>query len=250
MFRAIIFVVLSPVLASAATADVNRTCAQIQGPDFGIHSCTQAVPDGERAHKDIQAEVNVSRVGTNVGNDASGQTTFGFRGELQTVQNTAAQDDLEKVNSAAAGSKTGLTQLPELLARVKEGVVVVSARQKINVERGKKTKDPLFEEYFGDLLDGADKPKSVTSQGPGFVIDASGLILTAAHVVDGADEIVVTLHDGTKLESTKVVGTDPKTGIALIKTKSSDRLKTLKFGDSAAVRIGDWLLAIGNSFGT
>jgi len=84
--------------------------------------------------------------------------------------------------------------------------------------------------------------------GTGFVIRDDGLIVTNNHVVDGVDEIVVVFSDGTRSDA-EVVGTDPKTDVALIRAKAKRDYVTLKMGDSDALLPGDWVIAIGNPFG-
>ncbi|MFA5041656.1 MAG: Do family serine endopeptidase, partial [Bdellovibrionales bacterium] len=82
----------------------------------------------------------------------------------------------------------------------------------------------------------------------GFIVDAAGFIVTNRHVIDGADEINVILQDDTNLTAT-VVGTDKKTDLALLKVKPKAALTAVAFGDSEKVRVGDWILAIGNPYG-
>ena len=84
--------------------------------------------------------------------------------------------------------------------------------------------------------------------GSGFIVDASGLIVTSHHVVRGADSVTVTLLDGRKLEA-EVVGVDPKTDLALIDVDSDESLPVVEFGDSDRTRVGDWVVAVGNPFG-
>ena len=86
------------------------------------------------------------------------------------------------------------------------------------------------------------------SLGSGFIIDPSGLVVTNNHVIEGADEITVTLQDNTSLKAT-VVGRDDRVDVALLRVKSDKPLPAVKFGDSDAERVGDWVLAIGNPFG-
>ena len=108
-----------------------------------------------------------------------------------------------------------------------------------------------FEEFFKDFMD-RNRPKGgarrATSLGSGFIIDKSGLVVTNNHVIAGADEIKVILKDGTRLEA-KVVGRDKKTDIALLKVKPKGDLPTVPFGNSDTMRVGDWVVAIGNPFG-
>jgi serine protease Do len=109
-----------------------------------------------------------------------------------------------------------------------------------------------FEEFFREFFDRQqrrDTPqRRSTSLGSGFIIDASGLVVTNNHVVAEADEIIVTLADDTKLEA-KIVGRDAKTDLALLKVQPKAPLPALSFGDSTASRVGDWVIAIGNPFG-
>jgi serine protease Do len=106
-----------------------------------------------------------------------------------------------------------------------------------------------FDQFFGQDGDTPDsRPQRVQSLGSGFVIDASGLIVTNNHVIDGADEITANFSDGTKLPAT-LVGHDDKTDLALLRVKPLKPLTAVKFGDSATMRVGDWVMAIGNPFG-
>ena len=86
------------------------------------------------------------------------------------------------------------------------------------------------------------------SLGSGFIIDPSGIVVTNNHVIDGADEITVTLQDNTSLKA-KVLGRDETGDIALLQVKPDKPLPAVQFGDSDAERVGDWVLAIGNPFG-
>jgi serine protease Do len=105
-----------------------------------------------------------------------------------------------------------------------------------------------FEEFFRQFREQQPSPRPVTALGSGFIIDASGLVVTNNHVVADADEIQVTLHDDTILQA-ELVGTDPLTDLALLRVKTDKPLPAARFGDSNALRIGDWVMAIGNPFG-
>ena len=107
-----------------------------------------------------------------------------------------------------------------------------------------------FEEFFKDFLDrrGGGVPRKVTSLGSGFVVDPRGLVVTNHHVIADADEITVTFNDGTSLKA-ELAGRDPKTDLALLRVKTDKELPFLEFGDSDRLRVGDWVLAIGNPFG-
>ncbi len=108
-----------------------------------------------------------------------------------------------------------------------------------------------FEDLFRDFLDRGnpqDRPRSTTALGSGFIISADGYIVTNNHVIDGADEIVIDFFDGRELDA-KLIGTDPKTDIALLKVEADEPLPFVSFGDSDVSRVGDWVLAIGNPLG-
>lgn len=106
--------------------------------------------------------------------------------------------------------------------------------------------DDFFERFFGDR-----SPKEFKSQslGSGFILDKDGYIITNNHVVENADEIMVRLSDEHEFEA-EIIGTDPKTDLALIKIDpKEDVLHAVKLGESTEVRVGDWVMAIGNPFG-
>ena len=97
-----------------------------------------------------------------------------------------------------------------------------------------------FEEFFEDFFNrkGGRSPsdRKVSSLGSGFVVDGKeGLIVTNNHVIDGADEIIVNFHDGTKLKVDKVLGKDTKTDLALLKVTPKKPLPAVQFGSSAAI---------------
>ena len=105
--------------------------------------------------------------------------------------------------------------------------------------------DPRFREFFRQLPNG-QMPPSV-GMGSGFIIDASGIIMTNSHVVNNAEEVIVTLHDGRKFTATDVK-TDPQTDVAIVRIENSPDLHPISFGDSDAMQVGDWVLAVGSPF--
>lgn len=159
-------------------------------------------------------------------------------------------------------STVSLARGPESVAGIAEGlqdtVVNISTTQTLkgsaekDAPAGPGPKGSPFEEFFNDFFDNQNKegpPRKVSSLGSGFVIDPSGLIVTNNHVIEGADEIFVNFTDGTKLKVSKVLGHDPKTDLALLKVEPKQPLKAASFGDSSKMRVGDWVMAIGNPFG-
>ncbi len=107
--------------------------------------------------------------------------------------------------------------------------------------------DPRFQEFFrGGPRRGMIPRKR--GGGSGFVVDASGIIMTNNHVVSGADEVRVHFMDGREFVA-KEIKTDPRTDVAILRIEGAGALKPLKLGDSTAMQVGDWVLAIGSPFG-
>ncbi len=109
----------------------------------------------------------------------------------------------------------------------------------------------FFEEFFNRQERGGtpqQRPRRVSSLGSGFVIDPQGIIVTNNHVIEQADEVEVNFADGSKLPA-EVVGRDQKTDLAVLRVKPPQPLAYVEFGNSDAIRVGDWVMAIGNPFG-
>ena len=104
-----------------------------------------------------------------------------------------------------------------------------------------------FEDLFRDFLEKQPQRRR-SAMGSGFIIDSSGIVVTNNHVIQDAEEITVTLHDKTQLKAT-LVGRHPKTHLAVLKVKPTKKLPFVSFGDSKKLRVGDWVMAIGNPFG-
>lgn len=112
--------------------------------------------------------------------------------------------------------------------------------------------DPFFRRFFGNQLppssgEGSTQERTERGLGSGFIISRDGQVITNAHVVDGADRVMVTLKDGRELEG-KVVGVDSVTDVAVIKI-AGDNLPTLQLSDSDQIEPGEWAIAIGNPLG-
>ena len=107
----------------------------------------------------------------------------------------------------------------------------------------------MFEEFFERFFRNAPQsPRKERSLGSGFIISQDGYILTNDHVVDGADEIKVKLSDGREFTG-EIRGLDPKLDLALIKIDAGEDLPVARLGDSEAIKVGEWVMAIGNPFG-
>ena len=106
-----------------------------------------------------------------------------------------------------------------------------------------------FEEFFKQFQDPNQGKRRAQSLGSGFIIDKKGYVITNNHVIENAEKIMVILHDDKSFEA-EVVGKDPKTDVALLKINPKNtNLKAVKFGNSNDLRVGDWVMAIGNPFG-
>jgi serine protease Do len=158
----------------------------------------------------------------------------------------------------------------DLAAKLLPAVVNVASSTTVTARNGGPGPDfPMFppgspfEQFFKDFLNRnhpggqggpgghPDQPapeRRMQSLGSGFIVDPSGIIVTNNHVIDGADEITVTLQDNTSLKAT-VIGRDDRMDIAVLQVKSDKPLPAVQFGDSDASRVGDWVVAIGNPFG-
>ncbi|MCI0465523.1 MAG: Do family serine endopeptidase, partial [Beijerinckiaceae bacterium] len=115
--------------------------------------------------------------------------------------------------------------------------------------------EDLFEEFFrrhqqggGDRQEPKRRERKSNSLGSGFVIDPSGIVITNNHVIADASEVTVIFNDGQKLKA-EIVGKDEKIDIAVLRVKPDKPLKAVKFGDSDKIRVGDWVVAVGNPFG-
>lgn len=109
---------------------------------------------------------------------------------------------------------------------------------------------PFFKQFFGPQMRQRSQPQPRTQmgQGSGFIIEKDGYILTNNHVVEGADTITVHFNDGKNLDA-KLIGADPLSDVALIKVESDKDLPTVPMGNSDAMEVGEWVIAIGNPFG-
>ena len=146
---------------------------------------------------------------------------------------------------SAAG--TPLPSLAPMLERTMPAVVNISTTTNVKMRENPLLRDPFFRHFF-ELPNQPRLRKRKNSLGSGVIIDKdAGLVLTNNHVIHKADEIVVTLNDGRQLQA-KLVGTDPAADIAVIQIPA-DNLTELPIADSDQLRVGDFVVAIGNPFG-
>ncbi|MEO7387577.1 MAG: DegQ family serine endoprotease [Gammaproteobacteria bacterium] len=159
---------------------------------------------------------------------------------------------------AAPAPAAGLPDFKAIIKRNQASVVNISTTQQVHGEDGAHGNlrgmppgfPPGFEEFFRPFrgMPGpAPGPREANSLGSGFIISADGEILTNAHVVDGADEIIVKLADNSE-KPAKLIGLDRASDVALLKIDAQG-LQTVQLGDSSRLEVGDWVLAIGSPFG-
>jgi serine protease Do len=161
----------------------------------------------------------------------------------------------------APAATRGPDNIADVAEQVIDAVVNISTSQKIDprvtdlpdLPPGSPMEE-FFDQFFknrrgqGGGGDNPDQtPRRVNSLGSGFIIDPSGLVVTNNHVIADADEINVILNDGTKLKA-DLVGKDSKSDLALLRVHYDKTLKAVKFGDSDKLRLGEWVIAIGNPF--
>jgi serine protease Do len=165
----------------------------------------------------------------------------------------AAPLALAPAGPAAAQARP--SNLADLVDQVADAVVNISATQTVedkdvapDLPKGTPF-DEMFEDFFKNHgINPQPRARRAQSLGSGFVIDSSGVVITNNHVVGDANDIVVIFTDGRKLKA-KVIGKDPKVDVAVLKVESDKPLKTVKFGDSDKMRVGDGVMAVGNPFG-
>jgi serine protease Do len=161
---------------------------------------------------------------------------------------------------SASRAAHGPDNIADVAEKVIDAVVNISTSQKVeahNTPMPQLPNDPQLDELFRDFFNRrggqADPqnrertPRRVNSLGSGFIIDSSGIVVTNNHVISEADEVTVILNDGSRLKA-DVIGKDQKTDIALLRVKPDKPLKAVKFGDSDKLRLGEWVIAIGNPF--
>ena len=158
--------------------------------------------------------------------------------------------------------------IADIAEKVIDAVVNISTSQTVEAkgggsgDRGATPQVPPgspFEEFFDDFFKnrrggGGGKesnrefqPRKTNSLGSGFIVDTAGVVVTNNHVIADADEINVIMNDGTKIKA-ELVGVDKKTDLAVLKFKPPRELTAVKFGDSDKLRLGEWVIAIGNPF--
>src|SRR5688572_10564852 len=162
------------------------------------------------------------------------------------------------VAMAIGARAAGPESVANAAARLLPAVVNISTTQKIDGTAGQVPMPNLpenspFREFFDDFFEkqqreGDQPQRRVNSLGSGFIIDPSGILVTNNHVIEGAEEIEAKFHDGSTLKA-KLLGKDAKTDLAVLKVDPPEPLSYVTLGNSDTLRVGDWVMAIGNPFG-
>src|SRR5579883_683939 len=190
-----------------------------------------------------------------------------LRATLLSLLALLAVPPLALIGVPAAIAREAPASFADLAAALLPGVVNISTSAKVQARGDVPGLPDLpvfppgspFEQFFRDFLErnrpgkhghneAVPQMRRLQSLGSGFVLDPSGIIVTNTHVIDGADEITVTTQDGTAMKAT-VIGRDDRVDLAVLRVKPEKPLHALRFGDSDKMRVGDWVLAIGNPFG-
>jgi serine protease Do len=153
----------------------------------------------------------------------------------------------------------GPDAIADVAEKVIDAVVNISTSQSLAAKASPTPQLPpgspfeeFFDEFFKNRRDGdrggrGGSPRRVNSLGSGFIIDAAGIVVTNNHVISEADEVHVILNDGTRLKA-EVIGRDQKIDLAVLRVTPTKPLRAVSFGDSDKLRLGEWVIAIGNPF--
>ncbi len=181
------------------------------------------------------------------------------QGLLRALVGGAVGASLAALALAAPAQARGPEAIADVAEKVIDAVVNISTSQTVEVKGGDGAMPQLppgLEDFFDELNKnrrgggkggGGPQPHKVNSLGSGFIIDAAGIVVTNNHVIADADEINVILNDGSKIRA-EVMGRDKKTDLAVLRFKPEKPLTAVKFGDSDKLRLGEWVIAIGNPF--
>jgi len=152
--------------------------------------------------------------------------------------------------SSIAQSKSAPSSFADLAEKLMPSVVNISSTQTIKSSSNQFPFQFPPGSPFEDMFKEFNKPteRKATGLGSGFIIDKKGIVVTNNHVIQGAEDIIVSVNGSTEYRA-KIIGTDPYMDLAVLKIDSDKEFKPVSFGDSDKARVGDWVVAIGNPFG-
>ena len=162
-----------------------------------------------------------------------------------------ANEGLSEKNSTEQSTNVAIAvpqnYVSNVVNQVGDSVVRIDASRKVATNVPAAFNDPFFKQFFGSQMPNIPNEQIQQGLGSGFVVSSDGLIITNAHVVEGSDQVTVTLKDGKTYEG-EVMGTDSLTDVAVIKIEAND-LPAVTFADSDLLQAGEWAIAIGNPLG-
>lgn len=167
--------------------------------------------------------------------------------EVPQVAAPVATPPTSAISSTIVPSMSNPNLIADIVERVGPAVVRIDATRTVQTNLPPIFQDPFFRQFFGDRIPMPPSEQVQKGVGSGFITTADGQIITNAHVVDGADQVQVTLKDGRSFPG-QVVGADPVTDVAVIHIDAQN-LPTVSFSDSDQIRPGEWAIAIGNPLG-
>ncbi|MEW5691900.1 MAG: Do family serine endopeptidase [Candidatus Hydrogenedentota bacterium] len=174
--------------------------------------------------------------------------TVSFDRDYQSLGTEIGRIDEEKVKPAISLSKA----FTEVADNCRPAVIYIFSEKIIR----RRSLNPFIDEFFGDILGedflekyyGIPQERKSVSLGTGFIVREDGIVLTNTHVIEGADKIFIKIDESEEYEA-KLIGEDRGTDIAVLKINSDKKFKYLRLGDSDKLKVGEWVIAIGNPFG-
>jgi len=173
-------------------------------------------------------------------------------GEYLIFKNNYYKQDIQKVANASPVSTTstaiGPTNIADMVDRVGSAVVNIETSVVVRSSSNPLFSDPIFRQFFGDNM---LRPQEYVQSGigTGFIISEDGYIITNQHVIENASEINVNVAGDNKKYKAEVIGQDQELDLAVLKINPSNKLNTVTLGDSDKIRVGEWVVAIGNPYG-
>ncbi len=226
----------------ASTATLTTTLVS------GIRGSTAAShrkPPHRKPHRKKHSDANALRVGRSIRSSIAPATIALLLSAFTFVSSSVTNRVQAALPLFADGQQ--MPSLAPMLESVRRSVVNINTTGRVSTQQNPLLQDPFFRRFF-DPDDVRPRQRESQSLGSGVIIDQEdGYVVTNAHVIENADEIKVTLQDGRTLDAT-LVGTDEEADIAVVKIDSRD-IEAVPLGDSDVLRVGDYVVAIGNPFG-
>ncbi|MDD4169787.1 MAG: trypsin-like peptidase domain-containing protein [Desulfotomaculaceae bacterium] len=172
-----------------------------------------------------------------------------FDGGFYSLPHLSWADETNPGETAGVLPGLGADTIPDIVTNVSPAVVRIDTTEQISTRAlDPFFNDPFFQQFFGNQYHIPAQPRVSTGLGSGFIVSADGYILTNEHVISSADTIEVTVAGRDEPYPAQKIGTDHELDLAVLKIEAAD-LPTLQLGDSGRVRVGDWVIAIGNPYG-